>query len=193
MNSFASAVFAMMAGSAVAFAPATTGESSTAMKAGMPDRMWDQMVDKTERSASLPSTCPLSLRTLQVSSSLLNGKRPKELRLFTGCVKLNSSTAVFACLHGSDGWPPMVLSESPCASLESSTLLRAFPTPTMPTTSLSNKVPWDSCSVSLASLNSALLLLLSKFQRENLTVKPVTSVLTLFNSSRTRARQMLTE
>jgi light-harvesting complex I chlorophyll a/b binding protein 1 len=44
----------MMATSAMAFAPSSTGESSTALKAGMPDRMWDQMVDKTERSASLP-------------------------------------------------------------------------------------------------------------------------------------------
>jgi len=43
-----------MAGSAMAFAPSTVGESSTALKAGMPDRMWDQMVDPTERSASLP-------------------------------------------------------------------------------------------------------------------------------------------
>merc|ERR1712151_310810 len=47
------AVFAMMAGSAMAFAPSTSGQSSTATKA-MPDRMWDSMVDKTERSASLP-------------------------------------------------------------------------------------------------------------------------------------------
>ena len=54
MNTFTATVFAMMAGSAMAFAPSTSGQSSTAMKAGMPDRMWDQMVDKTERSASLP-------------------------------------------------------------------------------------------------------------------------------------------
>ena len=53
MKSFAAAVFAMMAGSAMAFAPSTSGQSSTATKA-MPDRMWDEMVDKTERSASLP-------------------------------------------------------------------------------------------------------------------------------------------
>merc|ERR1711935_1148509 len=43
-----------MAGSAMAFAPAGTSEASTALKAGEPDRMWDKMVDKTERSASLP-------------------------------------------------------------------------------------------------------------------------------------------
>jgi hypothetical protein len=54
MNSFTATVFAMMAASAMAFAPASTSESATALKAGMPDRMWDQMVDPTERSASLP-------------------------------------------------------------------------------------------------------------------------------------------
>jgi hypothetical protein len=54
MNSFSTAVIAMMAASATAFAPASVSEGSTALKAGMPDRMWDQMVDKTERSASLP-------------------------------------------------------------------------------------------------------------------------------------------
>lgn len=54
MNAFTTTVFAMMAGSAMAFAPASTGEASTALKAGAPDRMWDKMVDKTERSASLP-------------------------------------------------------------------------------------------------------------------------------------------
>lgn len=54
MTKLTAAAFAMMATSAVAFAPSSTGESSTALKAGMPDRMWDQMVDKNERSASLP-------------------------------------------------------------------------------------------------------------------------------------------
>lgn len=53
MKSFAAAVSALMATSAMAFAPSSTTESSTAMKA-MPDRMWDKMVDPTERSASLP-------------------------------------------------------------------------------------------------------------------------------------------
>jgi len=54
MNVFTTTVFAIMAGSAMAFAPAGTSEASTALKAGAPDRMWDKMVDKTERSASLP-------------------------------------------------------------------------------------------------------------------------------------------
>jgi hypothetical protein len=53
MKSFAVAVSAMMATSAMAFAPSSTTESSTALKA-MPDRMWDKMVDPSERSASLP-------------------------------------------------------------------------------------------------------------------------------------------
>ncbi|KAL3920153.1 MAG: hypothetical protein SGILL_003409 [Bacillariaceae sp.] len=53
MKTFAAAVSAMMATSAMAFAPSSSTESSTAMKA-MPDRMWDKMVDPTERSASLP-------------------------------------------------------------------------------------------------------------------------------------------
>jgi len=54
MTSFTAALCALMAPSAMAFAPASTSKGSTALKAGMPDRMWDQMVDKTERSASLP-------------------------------------------------------------------------------------------------------------------------------------------
>lgn len=54
MTSFTAAICALMVSSAMGFAPASTGESSTALKAGMPDRMWDKMVDKTERSASLP-------------------------------------------------------------------------------------------------------------------------------------------
>lgn len=54
MNSFTATVFAMMAGSAMAFAPASSGKAATSLEAGMPERMWDQMVDKTERSASLP-------------------------------------------------------------------------------------------------------------------------------------------
>eukprot|EP00429_Kryptoperidinium_foliaceum_P067962 CAMPEP_0176060814 /NCGR_PEP_ID=MMETSP0120_2-20121206/30315_1 /TAXON_ID=160619 /ORGANISM="Kryptoperidinium foliaceum, Strain CCMP 1326" /LENGTH=248 /DNA_ID=CAMNT_0017394363 /DNA_START=113 /DNA_END=859 /DNA_ORIENTATION=+ len=54
MTSFTAAICAMMATSAMAFAPASTTDSSSALKAGMPDRMWDQMVDKNERSASLP-------------------------------------------------------------------------------------------------------------------------------------------
>ena len=42
-----------MAGSAAAFAPATTSKSTTSM-AAMPERLWNTMVDKTERSASVP-------------------------------------------------------------------------------------------------------------------------------------------
>ena len=53
MNTFSAAVIAMMASSAMAFAPASTSQSSAQLNA-MPDRMWDQMVDKTERSKSLP-------------------------------------------------------------------------------------------------------------------------------------------
>ena len=53
MKSFAAAVVAMMASSAVAFAPSASQSAATSMEA-MPDRMWDEMVDKTERSASLP-------------------------------------------------------------------------------------------------------------------------------------------
>jgi hypothetical protein len=53
MKSFAAAVLAMMAHSAMAFAPASTESTATSMSA-MPPRMWDEMVDKTQRSASLP-------------------------------------------------------------------------------------------------------------------------------------------
>ena len=42
-----------MAGSAAAFSPATTFKSTSSM-AAMPDRLWDPMVDKTQRSASVP-------------------------------------------------------------------------------------------------------------------------------------------
>jgi len=54
MKSFAAAVSAMMATSAMAFVPsASIKETSTAVQA-MPDRMWDKMVDPTQRSKSLP-------------------------------------------------------------------------------------------------------------------------------------------
>ena len=43
-----------MAGSAAAFAPATTSKSSTTSMAAMPERMWNTMVDKTERSRAVP-------------------------------------------------------------------------------------------------------------------------------------------
>ena len=54
MTKLTAAALAMMASSAMAFAPSDSASSSSALKAGMPDRMWDQMVDPTERSASLP-------------------------------------------------------------------------------------------------------------------------------------------
>ena len=43
----------VMAGSAAAFSPASTTKTSTAT-AATPDRLWDTMVDKTERSAAVP-------------------------------------------------------------------------------------------------------------------------------------------
>jgi Chlorophyll A-B binding protein len=56
MKSLAAAVSAMMATSAMAFAPASTngGLSASALKDAMPDRMWDKMVDPTQRSKALP-------------------------------------------------------------------------------------------------------------------------------------------
>jgi len=47
------AVASLLAGSAAAFAPAQQGAVKSSMDA-MPDRKWDTMVDKTERSAALP-------------------------------------------------------------------------------------------------------------------------------------------
>ena len=46
----------MMAGSAVAFAPSSTtsNNKATSMDSTMPDRLWDTMVDKNERSKSVP-------------------------------------------------------------------------------------------------------------------------------------------
>jgi len=54
MKSFSVAVSALMASSAMAFAPSSTSQSTSALNADMPDRMWDKMVDPTERSAALP-------------------------------------------------------------------------------------------------------------------------------------------
>jgi len=48
------ALSAFMAGSAAAFAPATNKAPVTSLDAAMPERMWDSMVDKTERSEALP-------------------------------------------------------------------------------------------------------------------------------------------
>lgn len=47
------AVLSLLAGSAAAFAPAQQGVAKTSMDA-MPERMWDSMVDKNERSAAIP-------------------------------------------------------------------------------------------------------------------------------------------
>mmetsp|Transcript_8756 Transcript_8756/g.15915 ORF Transcript_8756/g.15915 Transcript_8756/m.15915 type:complete len:255 (-) Transcript_8756:201-965(-) len=47
------AVLSLLFGSAAAFAPAQQGAVKTSLDA-MPERMWDKMVDKTERSASMP-------------------------------------------------------------------------------------------------------------------------------------------
>jgi hypothetical protein len=55
MKSFSAVVVASMASSALAFAPASTKQcSTTSLGATMPDRKWNTMVDKTQRSASLP-------------------------------------------------------------------------------------------------------------------------------------------
>lgn len=47
------AIAALLAGSAAAFAPNAANQGTVSLNA-MPDRLWDTMVDKTERSASLP-------------------------------------------------------------------------------------------------------------------------------------------
>jgi hypothetical protein len=55
MKSFSAVVVASVASSAFAFAPASTKQcSSTSLSAAMPERKWNTMVDKTERSAALP-------------------------------------------------------------------------------------------------------------------------------------------
>ena len=54
MQTFTVALSALMASSAMAFAPSSSSQSTTALSAEMPDRMWDKMVDPTERSAALP-------------------------------------------------------------------------------------------------------------------------------------------
>jgi len=48
------AIAAGLASSAAAFAPASTNGAAKTSLDAMPDRMWDTMVDKTERSAALP-------------------------------------------------------------------------------------------------------------------------------------------
>jgi len=47
------AIFSLLVGSAAAFAPAQQGVATTSLGA-MPERMWDKMVDKTERSKAIP-------------------------------------------------------------------------------------------------------------------------------------------
>jgi light-harvesting complex I chlorophyll a/b binding protein 1 len=54
MKTFSALCVAMMASSASAFVPADQGSATTALNAGMPDRLWDSMVEKTERSKSVP-------------------------------------------------------------------------------------------------------------------------------------------
>jgi light-harvesting complex I chlorophyll a/b binding protein 1 len=54
MKSFSALCVAMVASSAAAFVPSEQSPATTALNAGMPDRLWDSMVDKTERSASVP-------------------------------------------------------------------------------------------------------------------------------------------
>lgn len=53
MMKFSATVAAMMAASASAFTTTSQTTSTTSLSA-MPDRLWDTMVDKTERSASVP-------------------------------------------------------------------------------------------------------------------------------------------
>mmetsp|Transcript_1031 Transcript_1031/g.1363 ORF Transcript_1031/g.1363 Transcript_1031/m.1363 type:complete len:249 (-) Transcript_1031:948-1694(-) len=53
MKTFTAAITALLASTATAFAPAATTQASSQMCA-MPERMWDSMVDKTERSKAVP-------------------------------------------------------------------------------------------------------------------------------------------
>lgn len=54
MKSFSALCVAMVASSAAAFVPTEQCTANTALNAGMPDRLWDSMVDKTERSKAIP-------------------------------------------------------------------------------------------------------------------------------------------
>lgn len=57
MKIIATVLVASMASSAMAFAPAASGKASTALYADkdvMPPRLWNEMVDKTQRSKSVP-------------------------------------------------------------------------------------------------------------------------------------------
>jgi Chlorophyll A-B binding protein len=48
------AIVALMASSAMAFAPESSVKSSSALRDAMPDRLWDSMVVPTERSKAVP-------------------------------------------------------------------------------------------------------------------------------------------
>merc|ERR1719273_505262 len=54
MKSFAIALSTLLAGSAAAFAPSGASTGKVSSLSAMPERKWDSMVDKTERSKSLP-------------------------------------------------------------------------------------------------------------------------------------------
>ena len=54
MKAYSVAILSAMASQAMAFAPASSKVSSSALKAEMPERLWNTMVDKNERSASVP-------------------------------------------------------------------------------------------------------------------------------------------
>lgn len=54
MKSFTAAISALTATSVAGFTTTSSSVRSTALNADMPDRMWDKMVDPTERSESLP-------------------------------------------------------------------------------------------------------------------------------------------
>jgi len=66
MKGFSIAVTAMLGSSAVAFAPASTSKAATQTNA-MPDRMWDTMVDPTERSKA----CPWLPRAINLDGSMV--------------------------------------------------------------------------------------------------------------------------
>lgn len=53
-SSATSVIFATMAASAMAFAPQLSTKSSTSLNAVMPERKWNDMVDKTQRSKAVP-------------------------------------------------------------------------------------------------------------------------------------------
>merc|ERR1719215_1645271 len=48
------ALLSVLVGSAAAFAPSQQGGAAKTAVSAMPERMWDKMVDKTERSAAIP-------------------------------------------------------------------------------------------------------------------------------------------